>query len=84
MKEKIVCVEWDDASYDNGYYYHDKAPSFTPIKTRSVGHLIKSSRKSITISQERFYDSDSKATDDRHISCIPRGMIRKVTYLREG
>ena len=81
-KEKIVCIEWDDAAFDTGYYDKSKPECFQPVKTRTVGHLIKPSKKAVVIGFERFYDSTGKATDDRHIDTIPRGMIRKVTILR--
>ena len=82
MREKIVCIEWVDACSNSGAY-DDKDPErFTPIKTKTVGHLIKSTPKTIIVSQDRIYLNSGKIDGDRHISIIPRGMIRKVTELK--
>ena len=51
MREKIVCVEWDDACSNSGSY-DDKDPDrFTLIRTKTVGHLIKSTPKTIGIAK---------------------------------
>jgi len=84
MKEKIVCVEWEDASYSTGFYDKDKPTRFTPIKTRTVGHLIKSDKVAVVLSAERFYDNIGNIDDDRHIHTIPRKMIRRVIELKGG
>ena len=82
MKEKIVCVEWDDASFNSGYY--DKAAwvKFTPYRTKTAGFIVKSDRKCIVISHDRFYNEQGKVDDERHITTIPRAMIRKITELK--
>ena len=80
MKEKIVCVEWKDATYTQGYYDEKDPERFAPILTRTVGHLIEKGKKGIIISQDRMY-VDNKIDANRHISTIPRKMIKKITYL---
>jgi len=84
MKERIVIVEWDDASSNSGYYDKKYPENFTPVKTRTVGYFIKKDKVAIIVSQERFYDEKDEPDMDRHIVTIPNGMIRKITNLKEG
>ena len=84
MKESIVCVEWEDASYNQGYYDKRCPEDFVQVKTRTVGHLVKRSAKEVLLSVDRFYSPSGKVENDRHITTIPRKMIKKITYLREG
>mgnify|MGYP001593601685 CR=1 FL=1 len=81
MKEKIVCVEWEDAGYISGYYDRKTPENFEPVLTRTVGHLIKRTSKSVIVSQDRFYKKN-KIDDDRHIGIIPKKMIRRITELK--
>ena len=83
MKEKIVCVEWDDASFNQGYYDKKSPEDFRQVRTRTVGHLIKKSSKEVLVSIDRFYNPAGKLENDRHITTIPRKMIKKITYLKE-
>uniref|UniRef100_A0A6M3J9S5 Uncharacterized protein n=1 Tax=viral metagenome TaxID=1070528 RepID=A0A6M3J9S5_9ZZZZ len=82
MKERIVCIEWEDAAYNSGYYDKKSPEDFTPITTRTVGHLVRRTPKSLIVAQDRFYKPDGKPEDDRHIGIIPRKMIKKITELR--
>ena len=82
-KEKIVCVEWEDAAYNSGYYDKKSPEDFVPVRTRTVGHLVKRTKESVIVAMERFYEGD-KPTDDRHISTIPRKMIKKITEIKGG
>ncbi len=82
-KERIVCVEWEDASSNSGYYNKDHPEKFTPVKAKTVGHLVKKTQVAIIVSQDRFYDEKGKVDDDRHISTIPKKMIKKITELKE-
>jgi len=84
MKEKIVCVEWDDASFNSGYYDKKENEKFKPIKTKTAGFVVKSDRKYLVISHDRFYNEEGKVDDQRHITTIPRGMIRRITELKGG
>ena len=54
------------------------------MKTRTVGHLVKKSSKEVLVSVDRFYSPNDKLESDRHITTIPRKMIKKITYLKEG
>ena len=81
MKERIVCVEWEDASFNSGYYDKKEPEKFTPTKTKTAGFLIKSDKDCVLIAQDRFYDKKDRPEDERHISIIPKKMIIKITVL---
>ena len=81
MKERIVCVEWEDAGFNAGYYDVEKPSLFKPIKTKTAGFVVKSNRDVVVVSHDRFYDEKGKLDDQRHITVIPRGMIRHITDL---
>ena len=83
MKEKIVCVEWKDAGYNSGYYDKEDKGRFEPVKTKTAGFVIRSDRKSLVLSHERFYDEEWKLDDERHITIFPRGMITRIAELKE-
>jgi len=80
MKEKIICVDWEDAAYNSGYYDKKNPEDFEPVLTKTVGHLVKRTKKAIILSQDRFYRG-KKIDDDRHIGIIPIKMIKKITEL---
>ncbi len=84
MKERIVCVEWYDASFSSGYYDKKNKENFTSVKTKTAGFVIKSDRKRIIISHDWFYDEQGQIEDERHITTIPKKMIKKITELRES
>jgi len=79
-REKMVCIEWEDAAYSAGYYNKKEPERFEPVFTRTVGHLVKIQKKSIIVGMDRFYE-DGKITDDRHLGTIPKKMIRRIIYL---
>ncbi len=78
MKDKIVCIEWEDASFNNGYYDEDKPSDFDPILNFTVGHVIKSNKKVIITSTDKWGGKDKVY---RHTSTIPRKMIKSITVL---
>ena len=83
-KERLVCVEWDDAGYNGGYYDNaDDSGRFGLVHTRTVGHLVKSGRRAVIVAQDRFDLSDGDI-DLRHTATIPRGMIRRIRYLGDS
>ncbi len=84
MKESIVCVEWDDATFNSGYYDKKEPSLFNPIHTRTVGHLVRKTAKDIVVSMDRFYDAESHVDSDRHITTIPKKMIKRIIYLEES
>lgn len=82
MTDKFVQVLWQDASYNSGYWdMKDEAEKFEPVNTSTVGHVVKSTKTKLIISHDRFYDHKGKRDDDRHISIIPRAMIREIRVL---
>ena len=82
MKDKkIVCVEWDDAGFNSGYYDADNKDMTSPIIVRTVGHLLQKN-KSVVVVATDDYKYASQAKDQRHISTIPKKMVRKISYLR--
>ena len=72
-KEKIVCVEWEDACNNTGYYEEDNDYTFM---TRTYGHLKRKNRKQIVIVSEVFDNGE-----ERHVHAIPRKMVRSITKL---
>lgn len=81
MKEKIVCVEWDDASFDSGYYDRTDPARYTELLTLSVGHVVKRDGKQILIGTDRWKNARNE-TEYRHITTIPLKMVRKITVLK--
>jgi len=79
--EKIVCIEWDDAGFNSGYYDKNNKDIHTPIIVRTVGHLIKKNKSVIIVSTDRYKYGEG-SSDERHISTIPRKMVRSISYLK--
>jgi len=81
MKERIVCVEWNDASFDSGYY-DDKDPvRYSQLRTKTVGQVIKSDAKEIILAVDSWGRQGEKV-EYRHITTIPKKMIRKIIELK--
>jgi len=80
MREKIVCVEWDDACFDSGYYDKGNPKRYEQLETKTVGLVIKTTPKEIIVGTDTWLNNDGK-TEYRHISTIPKKMIRKIVYL---
>ncbi len=84
MKERIACIEWEDASYDSGYYDKKDPERFDVVKVQSVGHIVKMDSKKVIIATDAYPIRDSKGDRDmRHINTIPRKYITKIRYLEE-
>jgi len=81
--KKIVCVEWDDAGFNSGYYDKDNKDIHNPIIVKTVGHLIEKNKSVIIVATDRFQYA-GQSEDQRHISTIPKKMIRRITYLEES
>ena len=84
MKERIVCIEWDDASFSSGYYNKKQPEDFDLVKVKTVGLVVKDTKEAITLSTDRYYDNYERVEDDRHISTIPKKMIRRIIDLKES
>ena len=78
-KNKIVRVEWEDASFSASSYNKDKPEETDTAMSRSVGYLIENNRRIVKLGFEIFDNGEI-----RRIEAIPKGMIRKITYLKEG
>ena len=78
-KKKVVCVDWEDATSNNGYYDKDHPEKTTTISAKTVGFLVERTRKVVKVCGENFEDGDL-----RHIHSIPKGMVRKITILSEA
>jgi len=83
MKERIVCVEWDDASFDSGYYDKQDPERYSPLNTKTVGMIVKSSAKEIILAVDSW-NNKGKETEYRHITTIPKKMIIKIVELKGG
>ena len=82
MKEQDVRIEWDDAAYDVGYYDKDTPRRFDQLLTTTVGQVVKSDRKQIVVATDTWINYEGKK-EYRHISTIPKKMIRRIIYLKE-
>ena len=81
-KYSMVVVDWEDATHQTGYWRPLEAKcdkGHMPIMCRTVGFLTKNDRKRVVLAQEYFLEDD----DLRYIAVIPRGMVRKITRLKE-
>ena len=81
-KEQIVCVEWEDASYDSGYYDKKEPERFEPVKVLTVGFVAEKTHKKIVVCIDKFHLEEGKI-DLRHCSTIPRKYITKIRYLED-
>jgi len=77
MKKRIACVEWDDATFDSGYYDKQDTSRYDVLKTLSVGFVVKSTPKEIILAVDSWVNK--QGTEYRHITTIPKKMVRKVT-----
>ena len=77
-KGKIVCVEWEDAASNSGYYDKDKPGNTTTVMTKTVGFLAEKNKRVVKVCAESFEDGDC-----RYVHSIPKGMVRKITVLSE-
>jgi len=80
QRSKIVCVEWEDASFSSGFYDKKDPKRFDPIPARTVGYLVKSDRAKVIVATEKFIDYEG-VEDLRHIHTIPRKLIKSIRRL---
>ena len=81
--KKIVCVEWDDAGFNSGYYDENNKDLHTPIIVETVGHLIQSNKSVVIVATDSYKYASGQTDDKRHISTIPKKMVRKIRYLEQ-
>ena len=77
-KERFVCIEWEDASYNAGYYEETATTHFHLMPCMTVGHLIKAGRKEVILAMDEFEDGDHRRT-----ATLPRASVRKIRYLED-
>ena len=79
MSRSMVRVEWTDAicRYDTvPEEWMEHVDKLGGIATVSVGIVVKSNRRCLMIAETLFEDDTC-----RNVLCIPRGMIKEITYL---
>ncbi len=76
MKKGIYCIEWEDACSSSDIY--DEEGDYTLIHCKTVGHLVKYTKKTILLCGMIFDDRIQK-----HIHIIPRKSIKRITRLVE-
>jgi hypothetical protein len=75
----MVLVEWEDAHHTRHRWDVEEC------SVRTVGFLVEKSRRRIRIAQSEFCTIDDEGHSSlqaNDITTVPRGMVRKVTKLR--
>lgn len=78
MKHKIVEVEWVDSTGWDGWHSLDEARKEECISIKSIGYVVSSNRKSLSITGD--IDSQQNPKVGRQMS-IPRGCIKGIRRL---
>ena len=73
---KIAMVEWLDAVTTTGSYNKEHPEKFDAIRCKTVGYLIRNTKKDVVVSTEYFDDGEC-----RNIHTIPKKMVTKISYL---
>lgn len=78
-KEKLLCVEWDDASSVDCWQARERAVAedCRPYRCRTVGFLIAENEKSVLLAQSLSQNDKVQGSFQ-----IPRTQIRKRTVLK--
>lgn len=76
--KKIVCVEWDDASGQNGWRQEKDVLNLSLSKCESVGYLVKKNKTQIILVQS--IDRDLKSMDNS--LTIPRKCVKRIVELK--
>lgn len=77
---KIIKINWVDSCTDPGWkhLYNAKEEGCTS-QCETVGYLIKSTRKEVTVCQNRSFTTESVG----ELMTIPKGCIIKITRLTD-
>jgi len=80
QKWQMVEIHWDDSVHTNGWK-HEEDVDFDDVFLQhlSIGYFVNSSKRAITICQNR---SDQGDTNIDAIMSIPKGCIRKLRKLK--
>ena len=85
MAERIVEVEWEDATTTHGWQQKDQAANASD-KCRTVGYLLKETKQGVSLTDARVDDrGDPAGVVSSSYGCtqfIPRSAIRKMRTLR--
>ena len=79
---RLICIEWNDACYNSGYYDKTTPKKYEQVRTKTVGIEVKSDSKEIIVAMDSW-PSDEGKTEYRHISTIPKKMIKRVIILKD-
>ena len=74
-----VIVVWMDAWTEDCDQVRNEI-DHNPLETHSIGFLVRADEVGVTIAMDSY---PSSSEDIRNVMFIPRGMIRKVIYLKE-
>lgn len=74
---KMVEVEWHDACGSAGWKDIAEYNNLVPMKCRTVGYLLKQSKKEITIALTQAVNHDLNQS-----ICIPAAWVTKIRKLR--
>lgn len=80
---KVVEIEWFDAQTHSGYAEDiGKLEEWNPCLTKSIGYLLHEDKDKVILGFMIFQD-EQEINSVKHCQMIPKGMIRKITKLRE-
>ena len=75
---QIVKIEWEDSCAITGWHNQGKFEDYDVSPCRTVGYLLGKDKKKITVLQ-----SISNSPSFCEALTIPRGNVKKITYLKE-
>lgn len=76
MKYPLAVVEWEDAAHEFGWQ-EGVIPEPKTVIVRSVGYVIKRTKKHILLAQSIAEDNHAQTLQ------IPKGMVIKVKNIKE-
>lgn len=80
---KVIEIEWFDAQTHSGYAEDiGKLEEWNPCLTKSIGYLLHEDKEKVILGFMIFQD-EQEINSVKHCQMIPRGMIKKITKLRE-
>lgn len=79
---EIIEVIWFDAQTHSGYAEDiGKLENWKPCYTKSIGYNIYEDKEKVILGFMLFQD-DIDVNSVKHCQMIPKGMIKKITYLK--
>lgn len=77
MKERVICVTWNDAHGNVYAVYEAHEIPHAPAVVRTFGVLIREDATGVTIANEIFEGGSC-----RGVTFIPRGMVKAIEDVR--